>query len=399
MFTSSGVSRAGSAPGIIISKDNWLVLLGTLTDVYQASDAVNIGNMATLTLYIDIVLGTATYVDVKVQYSSDNISWYDEEVPSALPTGEITSVTAYRRYTTDSAVRIGVKAQDRYVRVAAKADVVATTADVTISMKAGGATDTVDISGGATTIVGTADVNLLEVAGNPVDVGAGVVGAGTQRTTLGSDDPAVASLASLVGVTGAGADAKVDTDAVGTLSAKLRGVVSRLVELAGVSGVTTGAAVTTDADGTLQQYLRGLVVGFAAKIPVLGQALMAASMPVTVASDQSVLPVGVGARGALLSSAAVDCAALGDNTLIAGVALQMVNVYRIVLVFGANVEATLYDGAAGTALTGPIPMAAGGSFTLDFDGEPWFTCSAATEFVLNLSAAVQVSGRVYYTQA
>jgi hypothetical protein len=58
-----------------------------------------------------------------------------------------------------------------------------------------------------------------------------------------------------------------------------------------VLGVTTGAAVVTNAAGTIQQYLRGLVTLIAARIPVLGQALAAASLPVTLASDQSALAV------------------------------------------------------------------------------------------------------------
>ncbi len=40
----------------------------------------------------------------------------------------------------------------------------------------------------------SADVNLIEIGGSTVTKGAGAVAAGTQRITLGSDDPAVASL-------------------------------------------------------------------------------------------------------------------------------------------------------------------------------------------------------------
>ncbi len=93
-------------------------------------------------------------------------------------------------------------------------------------------------------------------------------------------------------------------------------------------GVTTGAAVTTDAAGTLQQYLRGLIKQFAAGVYALkvwdgtntaavkaastaplatdpalvvaispnsvnanGQAAMAASAPVVIASNQSAVPI------------------------------------------------------------------------------------------------------------
>lgn len=89
-----------------------------------------------------------------------------------------------------------------------------------------------------------AKVNII--AGQAgISAGAGAVAANTPRVTHASDDPT-----------------------------------------ATVLGATTGAAVTSDATGTLQQYLRGLVVLFAARFPVLGQALAAASVPVVLPAAQ-----------------------------------------------------------------------------------------------------------------
>jgi hypothetical protein len=99
---------------------------------------------------------------------------------------------------------------------------------------------------------------------------------------------------SVIPVLGATTDAKVETDATGSVSAKLRGAVSRLAELVATAGATTGTAVDTDATGTLQQYLRGVSKSLAAKMPALGQALMAASTPVVIASDQSEVAVKAG---------------------------------------------------------------------------------------------------------
>lgn len=57
-------------------------------------------------------------------------------------------------------------------------------------------------------------------------------------------------------------------------------------------GTTTDAAVVTDAAGTLSGKLRGLVKWAFERMPAsLGQKAMAASLPVVVASDQSTLPV------------------------------------------------------------------------------------------------------------
>lgn len=56
-------------------------------------------------------------------------------------------------------------------------------------------------------------------------------------------------------------------------------------------GSTTDAAITNPATvGTLSSVLRG-VLTFVSRIPALGQALMAASLPVTVSSDQSAIAV------------------------------------------------------------------------------------------------------------
>jgi len=60
-------------------------------------------------------------------------------------------------------------------------------------------------------------------------------------------------------------------------------------------GATTDAAITTDAVGTVSGKLRGLVAHFVtllSRFPAsLGQKAMAASLPVVLASDQTVIPI------------------------------------------------------------------------------------------------------------
>jgi hypothetical protein len=97
-----------------------------------------------------------------------------------------------------------------------------------------------------------------------------------------------------------------------------------------------------------------------------------------------------------LTEASIDFSATGDNTLVAGAASQSVKVYK--LFFVASAATTIIFKHAGTALTGPITLAAGGSVVLDFDAEPWFTTGSAEAFVLNQSGTAQISGRVYYIQ-
>lgn len=110
----------------------------------------------------------------------------------------------------------------------------------------------------------------------------------------------------------------------------------------------------------------------------------------------TMMPSTAGASG--LTSAKVDFAASGDNVIVAAVANKTVKLYKIMVVFADAVDVIFYDGAAGTALTGLMSISAGGSIVLDFDGEPWFEASAGNALVMNLSDAIQVSGRAYYRQ-
>lgn len=62
---------------------------------------------------------------------------------------------------------------------------------------------------------------------------------------------------------GTAADAKVDTDAAGTLSAKLRGIVSRLISLIGLATTPTITTAITASDATDLSTLttKGVIVG------------------------------------------------------------------------------------------------------------------------------------------
>jgi hypothetical protein len=56
-------------------------------------------------------------------------------------------------------------------------------------------------------------------------------------------------------------------------------------------GSTTDAKVITDSNGSMISFLRGIVYLLANRLAAVGQALMAASMPVVIASDQTAIPV------------------------------------------------------------------------------------------------------------
>jgi hypothetical protein len=97
-----------------------------------------------------------------------------------------------------------------------------------------------------------------------------------------------------------------------------------------------------------------------------------------------------------LTQVAINVAASGDNALVTGTAAQTIRVFKVWLVALAAVSIKFRDGT--TDLHPAIPLAAGGAMILDLDGEPWFTTTAAAALNLNLSTAVQVSGRLYYVK-
>jgi hypothetical protein len=126
------------------------------------------------------------------------------------------------------------------------------------------------------------------------------------------------------------------------------------------------------------------------KVDASGQLVLSATAGSTVAFQRPTVSD--------LSEVIINAAASGNNTIVAGIAAQTVRLFKLFLVCDAAVNLIMRDGAA-TNLTGTMVMLAGGAIVLDFDGEPWFTTSASNAFVINLSAAVGIRGRAYYTQS
>ncbi len=108
------------------------------------------------------------------------------------------------------------------------------------------------------------------------------------------------------------------------------------------------------------------------------------------------LAIDLHADASDLLDAPINFAASGDNTIIAGVAGQVIRVWKIFFIAGASTDITYKD--ASSAKSGPLPFSSNEGMVLDFDTKPWITCLAGDAFVLNSTNAVQVSGMVYYTQ-
>lgn len=99
------------------------------------------------------------------------------------------------------------------------------------------------------------------------------------------------------------------------------------------------------------------------------------------------------------TSAVVNASTSGNNTLIAGTVGQTIRVFAIDLMMAGAVNIKFRDGAS-TDLSAAQPFYAGGGKVLDPfpSGDPLFVCTAGNDFVLNLSAAVAVTGTIWYTK-
>lgn len=87
-----------------------------------------------------------------------------------------------------------------------------------------------------------------------------------------------------------------------------------------------------------------------------------------------------------------------DNIVIAAVAAQFVRIYGIVFTCAGSVAIKL--GQGGPAYwTGAMTFGAGGGLCLMPQGEPLYMTDAVNKsFIINLSAAIQLSGTVWYQQ-
>ena len=99
------------------------------------------------------------------------------------------------------------------------------------------------------------------------------------------------------------------------------------------------------------------------------------------------------------TSAVVNASSSGNNTLISGTVGQTIRVFAIDLMMAGAVNIKFRDGAS-TDLSAAQPFYAGGGKVLDPfpSGDPLFVCTAGNDFVLNLSAAVAVTGTIWYVK-
>lgn len=179
---------------------------------------------------------------------------------------------------------------------------------------------------------------------------------------------------------GAAADASAAAGGVGSLSAKLRLVTAQL-----------------DAIQTAVQILDNAIAGAEMQVDIV-------SAPATTRTTDSISAALATDRlmnnltAVTPSFAIIDAAISGDNTLLAAQGVgNKIRVHSLYLIASAAVTVRFESGAAGTALSGQMVLAANGGFVLPFNPAGWFETAANTLLNLELSGAISVDGGFQYT--
>jgi hypothetical protein len=93
----------------------------------------------------------------------------------------------------------------------------------------------------------------------------------------------------------------------------------------------------------------------------------------------------------------VNIAASGDNSVITAVAGQPIRIWQLFL-FAAGAVNVKFTTATTPLNASAIPLTgAGSSIFFNYTGQEWFRSVIGQGFGINLSAAVQITGQVYYT--
>jgi len=152
-----------------------------------------------------------------------------------------------------------------------------------------------------TDAVGTLSSKLRGAVSRLVELVTTIGATDDAKVDTDADGTVSAKLRGIAAATGGTDDAKVDTDAVGSMSSKLRGIVSKLVELVTTTGATDDAKVDTDAVGTVSSKLRGIVSLLASALASLipSSSMVAATI---VATDTAAALVAQACRSLLLQA-------------------------------------------------------------------------------------------------
>lgn len=96
---------------------------------------------------------------------------------------------------------------------------------------------------------------------------------------------------------------------------------------------------------------------------------------------------------------ALNFAASGDNSIVGGTAAQIIRVWAFWLKVNGAAGVDLKFRSAANDLHPALPFLHREGWVMPYQTRPWFTCTVAEALQMNLSAAIQISGRLYYTKS
>lgn len=151
--------------------------------------------------------------------------------------------------------------------------------------------------------------------------------------------------------------------------------------------ITAGVGTTVATDDVGSRHFQRV------KLDIGGDGV---STPVIITSP---LPVQHQLNTTDLTEVALNIAASGDNQIVALTAGQIIRVWAFWLKVNGAAGVSLKFRSAANDLHPALPFNDKDGWVMSFMSRPWFTCTIAEALQINLSAAIQVSGRIYYTKA
>jgi len=87
-----------------------------LTNAYVAGEEIDAKDCNTLVLYVNYTGGSLTSTDIKISYSYDASTWYQESMTTAA-TGTTTQYENIHKFSSDGSYRLKIPVLDRFVKI------------------------------------------------------------------------------------------------------------------------------------------------------------------------------------------------------------------------------------------------------------------------------------------
>lgn len=85
-----------------------------------------------LLLYVSFTIGSLTDLRIKIEFSPDNVTYYQETNSGNPSSGVVTDEVYERKYTASGNYRLAIPIKDRYIKISAKGTGTVTSSSCTI---------------------------------------------------------------------------------------------------------------------------------------------------------------------------------------------------------------------------------------------------------------------------